>query len=439
MAKKYFFSIILSNYNLQFIKFMKGTIIAGLDIGSTAVRIVVGQIINEGNKRNLQIIGATSVPAVGINKGIISSIEDATSSVSACREKAERLIGVPIDKVWASINDSNMKCQRSQGIVAVSKSDGEISRDDIDRAIEAARALSVPPNYEILHVIPVKYTVDSQEDIKYPIGMSGIRLEVEALIIQGLSSQIKNLTKAIYRTGLDIEDLVLSPLAGAEAVLSQKQKELGVALINIGASTTSLAVYEEGELLHTAVIPIGSEHITSDVAIGLRCPINLAERIKLEYGSARPDQFSKKDEIDISAIAREEEIDDEINNISRKYIAEIIEARVEEIFEKVDDELKKVERSGMLPAGVFLVGGGVQLAGLVEIAKSKLRLPAMIGVIKNIDTVIDKVKQPEYLTTLGLVTWGYNLSDKKRLVWPGGEVIDKTVEKMKKWFSSLIP
>lgn len=418
---------------------MKGTIIAGLDIGSTAVRIVVGQIINEGNKRNLQIIGATSVPAVGINKGIISSIEDATSSVSACREKAERLIGVPIDKVWASINDSNMKCQRSQGIVAVSKSDGEISRDDIDRAIEAARALSVPPNYEILHVIPVKYTVDSQEDIKYPIGMSGIRLEVEALIIQGLSSQIKNLTKAIYRTGLDIEDLVLSPLAGAEAVLSQKQKELGVALINIGASTTSLAVYEEGELLHTAVIPIGSEHITSDVAIGLRCPINLAERIKLEYGSARPDQFSKKDEIDISAIAREEEIDDEINNISRKYIAEIIEARVEEIFEKVDDELKKVERSGMLPAGVFLVGGGVQLAGLVEIAKSKLRLPAMIGVIKNIDTVIDKVKQPEYLTTLGLVTWGYNLSDKKRLVWPGGEVIDKTVEKMKKWFSSLMP
>ncbi len=318
---------------------------------------------------------------------------DATSSISACREKVERLIGAPINKVWASINDPNIKCQRSQGIAAVSKSDGEISRDDIDRAIEAARALSVPPNYEILHVIPVKYTVDSQADIKYPIGMSGIRLEVEALIVQGLASQIKNLTKAIYRTGLDIEDLVLSPLAGAEAVLSQKQKELGAALINIGASTTSLAVYEEGELLHTAVIPIGSEHITSDIAIGLRCPINLAERIKLEYGSARPGQFSKKDEIDISAIAREEEVDDEINNISRKYIAEIIEARVEEIFEKVDDELKKVERSGMLPAGVFLAGGGVRLAGLVEIAKSKLRLPAMIGVIKDINTVLTGKKE----------------------------------------------
>ncbi len=420
---------------------MRSNIITGLDIGSTAIRLVAGQITGEGGKKSLRIIGATSVLAAGINKGIISSIEDATSSISACREKAERLIGAPISKIWVSINDPNIKCQRSQGIVAVGKSDGEISSDDVDRAIEAARALSVPPNYEILHVIPIKFAVDSQEDIKDPIGMSGIRLEVETLIIQGLSSQIKNLTKAIYRTGLDIEDLVLSPLAGAEAVLSQKQKELGAALVNIGSSTTSLAVYEEGELLHTAVIPIGSEYITSDIAIGLRCPINLAERIKLEYGDSRPGQFSKKDEVDVSEIAREEEIDDEINSVSRKHVAEIIEARVEEIFEKVDDELKKVERSGMLPAGIFLVGGGVRLAGLIDTAKSKLRLPVAIGVVKNIDSVIDKIKQPEYLTSLGLVIWGYNLylSNAKTLGWPGGEVVDKTVEKMKKWFSSLMP
>jgi len=418
---------------------MKEGIIAGLDIGSTAVRLVVGQRVNQGEGGKLQIIGAVAVPAEGINRGMVNSIEDATSSISACLEKAERLIGVPLNSVWVSINDPHIKATKSRGVVAVGKSDGEISEDDIERAIEAARAMSVPPNYEILHVIPVKFTVDSQEDIKDPIGMSGVRLEVETLIIQGLSSQIKNLTKAIYRTGFDIEDLVLSPLAAAEAVINNKQKELGVALVNIGSSTTGLAVYEEGELLHTAVLPIGSEHITSDVAIGLRCPINLAERIKKEYGSAKSDQFSKKDEVDISELAKEEEVDDEIALVSRKYISEIIEARVEEIFEKVDEELKKIDRSGMLPAGVFLVGGGAKLADLVEIGKKKLRLPVCLGSTKNIDTVIDKVNDLEFLTALGLVVWGDHLVRGKRSKWPGGETIDKTVEKMKKWFSSLIP
>jgi len=418
---------------------MKEGIIAGLDIGSTAVRLVVGQRVNQGEGGKLQIIGAVAVPAEGINRGMVNSIEDATSSISACLEKAERLIGVPLNSVWVSINDPHIKATKSRGVVAVGKSDGEISEDDIERAIEAARAMSVPPNYEILHVIPVKVTVDSQEDIKDPIGMSGVRLEVETLIIQGLSSQIKNLTKAIYRTGFDIEDLVLSPLAAAEAVINNKQKELGVALVNIGSSTTGLAVYEEGELLHTAVLPIGSEHITSDVAIGLRCPINLAERIKKEYGSAKSDQFSKKDEVDISELAKEEEVDDEIALVSRKYISEIIEARVEEIFEKVDEELKKIDRSGMLPAGVFLVGGGAKLADLVEIGKKKLRLPVCLGSTKNIDTVIDKVNDLEFLTALGLVVWGDHLVGGKRSKWPGGETIDKTVEKMKKWFSSLIP
>lgn len=418
---------------------MKDNIVVGLDLGSTAIRLVVGQRINKGKDEKLQIIGAVSVPAEGISRGTVNSIEDATSSISACVEKAERLIGVPINCVWVSINNPHIKCERSRGVVAVGKSDGEISEDDIERAIEAARALSVPPNYEILHVIPVKFTVDNQEDIKDPIGMNGIRLEVETLIIQGLSSQIKNLTKAIYRTGFDIEDLVLSPLAASEAVINNKQKELGVALINIGAATTSLAVYEEGELLHTAVLPIGSEHITADIAIGLRCPINLAERIKIEYGSAKSSQFSKKDEIDISDLAKEEEVGDEIKTVSRKYIAEIIEARIEEIFEKVDDELKKIERSGMLPAGVFLVGGGSKLVDLIDVAKKKLRLPAAIGVSRNIENIIDKVNDPEFLTALGLVVWGDHLFDGKRSKWPGGETVDKTVEKMKKWFSSLIP
>lgn len=421
---------------------MKDDIIAGLDIGSTTIRIVVGQHIDDGEERKLQIIGAVETPSYGINRGTVSSIEDATSAISACLEKAERLVGVPISSVWVSINDPHTKCEKSKGVVAVGKSDGEITEDDIERAVEAARALSVPPNYEIVHVLPIKYSVDNQEDVKDPVGMTGVRLEVETIIIQAMSSQIKNLTKAIYRTGLDIEDLVLSPLAASEAVLSSKQKELGVSLINIGASTTSLAVFEEGELLHTAVIPIGSEHITSDAAIGLRCPINLAERIKKEFGSANPAQFNKKDEVDISEIAKEEEVNDDIGTISQKYIAEIIEARVEEIFEKVDDEFKKIERSGMLPSGVFLVGGGVNLDGIIDVAKDKLRLPVGIGKGKNIDTVMDKVNNPRFLTSLGLVMWGVNsTSDKGYLNFniPGGKVVNKTVNKVKQWFSSLIP
>ncbi len=387
---------------------MKEDIIAGLDVGSTAVRLVVGQMNSGPGVDELQIIGAVSSNAAGVNRGVVNSIEEATSSISACLDKAERVVGVPISKVFVSINDPNVKCERSKGVVAVSKSDGEINENDVSRAIEAAKALAVPVNYEILHIIPIRFAVDNQQDVKDPIGMSGIRLEVETLIVHCLSTQKNNLTKAIYRTGLDIDDLMLAPLASAEAVLSQKQKDLGVVLINMGSSTTSIAVYEERNLIHAAVLPIGSDYITNDIALGLRCPINLAERIKLEYGHTSPSFFEKDDEVDISNLVAEEEVSDDITVISRRYVAEIIEARVEEILEKVDDELRNIERSGMLPAGAVLTGAGAHLPGLVDTAKQKLRLPASLGVCKNVSAVIEKVRHPEFLTALGLVVAGAN-------------------------------
>jgi len=421
---------------------MKDNIIAGLDMGSTAIRLVAGQKMEKETGEQLQILGAVTVPAEGINRGAVNSIEDATSAISACLEKAERLIGVPINNVWVGLNGPNLKCEKSHGVVAVGRSDNEITEDDVNRVIEAAQALSVPPNYEILHVIPIKFSVDNQEDIKDPIGMTGVRLEVETLIIQGFSSQIKNLTKAVYRTGLEINDLVLSPLAAAEVVIGAKQKELGAALINIGAATTSLAVFEEGELMHAAVIPIGSEHITSDVAIGLRCLINLAERIKLEYGSSSGEKYTKKDEVDVSDLVREENMGEERMVISKKYVAEIIEARVEEIFDKIDNELKKIDRSGMLPAGVYLIGGGAKLLDIVETAKKKLRLPACLGANKNVPLAIDKVNDINYLTALGLVAWGNQLAGRKKggkINWQLGGAAGKIVGKVKDWFSSLIP
>jgi cell division protein FtsA len=419
---------------------MKENVIAGLDIGSLETRLVIGQRVETESGSKLQIIGAVCVPSEGVNKGIINSIEDTTTSISAVLEKAERLLGMPIASAWVGINGPNLKCQSSRGVVAVSRSDSEINPEDVNRVIEAAQALAVPPNYEILHVIPSKFIVDSQEDIKNPVGMTGIRLEVITLIIQNLTSQIKNLTKAIYHTGLNIDDLVFSPLAAASVVLTSKQKEIGTVIVNIGSATTSIAIFEEGELLHASVLPIGSSHITSDIAIGLRCPINLAEKIKIRYGSAKAEQFNKKDEIDITDLAHEENLTDEITVISPRYVSEIIEARVEEIFEKVDAELKKVDRSGMLPAGVCLVGGGAKLAHIVEIAKKKLRLPVSLGANRSVATVVDKVNDLEYLTALGLVVWGNQLTKDQ-----GGKSglsrvpLQKVFDKVRGLFSSLRP
>lgn len=379
------------------------SIIAGLDIGSSAIRLAVGQ-------RSLQpespphIVGVAEVPSAGISRGAITSIDDAVSSISACLEKTERIAGVTVEHVWVGISGAHIASQQSRGVVAVSKPNGEISEADVERAIEAARTVATPPNYEILHVIPKSFTVDGQSGIRDPIGMTGVRLEVDTQIIQGLSAQIKNLTKAIFRTGLDVDDLVLSVLATAEAVLTPRAKQLGAAVVNIGGSTTSLAVFEEGDILHTAVLPIGSEHITSDIAIGLRISIDAAEKIKLEHGTALPKEVSKREEIDLRDLGGAG------NPVSKRYVGEIIEARVEEIIDKVDAELKKVERSGMLPAGVLLTGGGSKLAGLVEVAKRKLRLPAALGYPVGVTATVDKANDVTFSTAIGLVMWGNLLS-----------------------------
>lgn len=377
--------------------------IIGLDVGSTTVRLVVGQLVDDGSGEmaNLHIIGVAEMPSQGISKGVVTSVEDAVSSLTGCIEKGERMAGVPLEQAYVSISGSHIISQPSKGVIAVSKANGEINEDDIDRVIEAAQAVATPPNYEILHVIPRSYTVDNQTSIKDPIGMTGVRLEVDAQIIQGLSSQIKNLTKAVYRTGLDINDLVFGALAAAESTLDKQQKELGVALVNIGGATTSLVVIEEGDVLHTSVIPIGAGHITSDIAIGLRTSIDVAEQIKVQYGTALPDTVDKKEMIDLSEF---QEGDSQM--VSRKHVAEIIEARIEEIFKLVNKELKKINRSGLLPAGVVLTGGGARLVGVVEVAKREFRLPSSIGSPRELTSAIEKVNDPIFFRACWIVALG---------------------------------
>ena len=409
-------------------------IIVGLDIGSTSIKIAIGQSTDsEGNKQKLHIIGAVEEEAEGINRGVITSIEDALNSITKALDKAEKLVGRPIETAWVSISGGQIASQISKGVVAVSKTDGEVREEDMERAIEAAKTVTTPPNYEIIHVVPRSFTVDGQSNIKDPVGMTGVRLEVETYIIEGLSSQVKNLTKCVYQTGLDIEDLVLAPLATSEAVLNNRQKELGVAVINIGGATTSVAVFEQGDLLHTAILPLGSEHITSDIAIGLRTSIEVAEKIKLKYGQATAKGIERKEEFDLHEFDEDEE-----GLISRKYLAEIIEARVEEILSKIDEELKKVERSGALPAGIVLTGAGAKLPRIIEVCKRELRLPAALGYPFEIVSVIDKVNDLSFTTAIGLVKWG-NLMTKGRKGISRFKSVSKVTNKMKKWLKSFMP
>ncbi len=413
----------------------RSDIITGLDVGSTTIRLVVGQLADDGAEgKTLHIIGVAETPSQGISKGVVTSIEDAVTCLTSCIEKGERMAGVPLERAIVSISGAHILSQTSKGVIAVSKANGEINEDDVERVIEAAQAVATPPNYEILHVIPRSYTVDNQTSIKDPVGMTGVRLEVDAQIIQGLSTQIKNLTKAVYRTGLDIEDTVFAALAAAESTLDKQQKELGVALVNVGGATTSVVVYEEGDVMHTAVLPVGAGHITSDIAIGLRTSIDIAEQVKLQYGAALPDMVDKKEMIDLNEFS-----EGESHLVSRRQIAEMIEARVEEIFKLVNKELRKINRSGLLPAGIVLSGGGSRLNGIIDVAKREFRLPASVGSPRELTTAIEKVNDPMYAVAVGLLLWGMNMQGSGGSRFAGLSSLSGVKDKIKGWIKSIVP
>ncbi|MFA6522428.1 MAG: cell division protein FtsA [Patescibacteria group bacterium] len=409
--------------------------ITGLDIGSSRIRVVVSQSLpGEDGKPCLHVLGAVEVPSAGIHRGSISSIEDAVSSISKVLEKSERMTGKPVNHAWVSIAGQQMLVQESRGVIGVSRPSGEIREEDVERVIEAARTVATPSNYEILHVIPKSFTVDGQRGIKDPVGMHGIRLEVDAVIIQTVSSHIKNVTKSVYRTGLDIDDLVFSPLATAEAVLTTRQKELGVCVVDIGATSTTLIVYEEGDMLHTAVLPIGGDHITHDIAICLRTGIEVAELVKVRVGCAVPDEAAKE------TFTLKDFGSSEDEPVKPRLVAEIIEARAEEMFEAIDDELRKIDRSGMLPVGVVLTGGAVKLPGMDSIAKRVLRLPVTIGIPMGVSSAIDEVRDPSYSTAVGLALWGFAIESTShghfKFAVRGIQDISQTV---RKWLKTLIP
>lgn len=411
-------------------------IITGIDIGSTSVRVAVGKIVSLNNSDpELQILGVSEVPSEGVSKGNIASIEESVSAISHALEQAEHMVGLPIEHAWVGISGTHITSQESRGVVAIAKSDGEIAEEDLERVVNAARTVATPLNYEILHVLPKSFCVDGQTGIKDPVGMTGVRLEVDTKIIQGQASNIKNITKTVYRTGIDIDDLVFSILACGDAVVSQRQKDLGTIVVNIGGSTTSLVVYEEGDIIHTKVLPVGSEHVTNDLAIGLRTSIDVADRLKIEYGHCIPHDINKKESINLSSVGA-----DVSEEVSLKYISEIIEARMEEILEKVNIELESINRSGLLPAGVVFTGGGAKVSGLVELAKNKMGLPASLGYPLDISGLSDKVGDLSFTTAVGLVKWGANLQPGfNRPIFTSSGNTEKVITKLKSLFKSLVP
>lgn len=406
---------------------------AGIDLGSATVRVVVAK--RETPQSELLLMGVGEAPMGGIQKGVVTDVEEAVAGLSRALDVAERVSGVPVEQAYVSMNGAHISSQSSRGVIAVSRADGEITVDDVSRVINAAQAVSLPNNREILHVLPQDFVVDGQERIHDPVGMTGVRLEVDAHIVEGSAPFIKNVAKVVNQAGVHIEDFVFAPLAAAAATLHKRQRELGVVLIDLGAGTTSLVVYEENVLLHTAVLPLGASHLTNDIAIGLRTSIDVAEVIKRQHGTALVDAVKQSERIVV-----ESEEEQEGESVSRHEVAQIIRARLDEIFSLVDRELKKINRAGLLPAGAVLTGGGSAMTGVVEVAKKKLRLPARLGKPEGFGGLAEVASDPAYAVALGLIRWGIDQEGRggrsRALAIPD---IRQSVGRVKDWFRAFLP
>lgn len=415
----------------------KNNIITGLDIGTSKVRTVIASLRGKEDLKP-RIIGVGESISSGMRKGVVVDIEEMTKSIKKAVDQAERLSGVYIDKAYVGIGGSHIKAKTSKGVVAVSRADQEASEEDVLRVINNASAVSLDPNREVIHVIPREFSIDGQEGIQDPRGMTGVRLEADTLIIEGLSPNIKNLRKCLENAKIEIEGLVLNVIAACSAVLSRREKELGVLVLDLGGGTVGMAVYEEMKLLHVHLLPIGSAHITNDIAIGLRSSIEVAEKVKLTHGSCLPDEVAKKDVIDLSKIEGGEG-----GVVYCKEIAKIIKARIDEIFSLVNKELKKIDRERLLPSGVVLVGGGAKVPGIIDLAKEKLNLPVQVSYPQGIDGLVDKVSDPAYATAVGLIFWALEMQGEKeegRLFFPGkAPSTINTINKIKKWFRNFLP
>ena len=399
----------------------KPDFITSLDIGTSTVKALV---VQQNPNSELQTIAFFEKPVSGIRRGIVINVQEVAKALGDVQEEMEIQTGQKINSAYINIGGSHIFCTFSEGKVAVSRADQEVSEEDIDRVLEDAKTFFLSPNKEILCVFPRNFIVDG-EKVKEAVGMKGVRLEVEALVVCVFSPYFKNLEQSILNSGFQTtNDIIPSPIAAARAVLSSRQKELGVALLDIGEGTSSLAVFEEGSLIHLTVLPIGSANITHDIAIGLRTDIDIAERIKKEFGSCLVSEKEKREKVEIK--------EPEPLVFTRKILNNIIEARVSQIFEEMNKELKKISKDSLLPAGIVLTGGGAKLPGIVRLAKRELRLPCKIG---RPHGFVGLDKDPGLATVCGLTLMGLDLEGAES----SPSMVGEAVSRVKNFFKSLIP
>jgi len=376
----------------------KDTIVVGIDVGSSKVTCLVGETDPD---EGLRIIGVGVTPARGLRKGVVVDGDEAAECIAMAREKAERISGVRITRAVMSVGGDHIAAQNSHGVVAVARGDHEITQDDVDRVMDAARAIPLPNNRQLLHCIPRHFIIDGQSGILDPLGMVGFRLEVEAHIVTASTTAVQNLTRCLEKAGIVVDQMVLAPLAAAEAVLTPDERDIGVVLADIGGGTTSIAVFSEGAILHTAILRVGGNNLTNDLTIGLRLPFQNAEELKIKYGHAMAAGIPMDEMVDVPGFGARES-----QQVPRKRLCEIIEDRTTEIFALIMNEIRKVERNAMLPAGVVITGGTANLAGIAELGRETLQLPVRVGIPRGFTGLGDGISTPAYAVGIGLLQWG---------------------------------
>jgi cell division protein FtsA len=410
--------------------------IVGIDVGTTKICTLVAEVHDTGK---VNILGVGLTPSKGLDKGVVVNIDEAVGAIATSVEKAERLSGYRIGTAYVGIAGRHISSLNSRGVVAISRPDHEISRTDVARAVEAAQAIAIPTQREVIHVIPRAYIVDGHEGIRDPVGMAGYRLEVETHIVTGEVMAIQNLIKSVERAGVGIDDLVLQPLASGSAVLTEEDKNRGVVLVDIGGGTTDIAIFIGGGIWHTVVLPIGGTHFTNDLVYVLHTPHNTAEYLKLKYGSAivRETDDPEQDEIDTDTFSPGER-----QQVSRQLLNEILQSRAEQLVEMIGAEIRRSGYEGLLPAGIVLTGGSAQLPGLEELTREMLGMPVRIGVPTNLTGLSEAIDSPPYATCVGLVRWGLRHGITSGAL--GGEQQPagnwkQTYDRFKMWLREFLP
>ena len=404
----------------------KENLIVGLDIGTTKICCIVGNMTDEG----LDVVGIGTSASKGLRKGVVINIESTVEAIQKAIREAELMAGCEIKSVFAGIAGGHIKGFNSQGVIAIKNR--EVNNDDIRRVIDAAKAIAIPMDREVIHILPQEFIIDDQDGIKEPLGMSGVRLEAKVHIVTGAVASAQNIIKSCQRAGVDVGDIVLEQLASSDAVLSPDEKDLGVALVDIGGGTTDIAIFVDGAIKHTSVLSLGGNHLTNDIAVGLRTPMAEAEKIKQQFGCCLTAMVGKDETIEVPSVGGRD-----TRVLSRQLLAEILEPRVEEIFTLVNREIVKSGFEDVIASGLVITGGSAILPGMPELAEQVLNLPVRRGMPRDIGGLTDVVNSPVYATGVGLVKYGSRNLQSRNFTIGQENLFDKVVRRMKEWFGEF--